>query len=124
MDVFLIGIYVSNDNGITWTQKSEGYPTSVVATSFCFINNFVFVSTDGGIYRRPLSELVGVQSPTNEIPSQYILHQNYPNPFNPNTTITFEVPYQSEISIKLYNFEGRLTRIHRNKIRRHPFITC
>jgi photosystem II stability/assembly factor-like uncharacterized protein len=108
LGVFLQGIYVSNDNGITWTQKNEGYPTGRIATSFCFLNNFIFVGTDGsGVYKRPLSELVGLQTLINEIPNIYTLYQNYPNPFNPSTNIKFKIPNTSHVILIVYDILGK-----------------
>lgn len=37
----------------------------------------------------------------------YFLYQNYPNPFNPVTTIRFEIPYEQEVELKLYDMLGR-----------------
>jgi hypothetical protein len=41
------------------------------------------------------------------LPTAYAVSQNYPNPFNPSTKIDFELPYDSKISIILYDISGR-----------------
>jgi hypothetical protein len=38
---------------------------------------------------------------------QFWLFQNYPNPFNPLTTIRFNIPIQSHVSLALYDLLGR-----------------
>ena len=35
------------------------------------------------------------------------LYQNYPNPFNPESTITFSLPKQSEVFLKVFDINGR-----------------
>ena len=44
----------------------------------------------------------------NLIPDDYILSSAYPNPFNPVTTLEFGIPTDSEVSIEIYNLQGRL----------------
>ncbi|HEX9006551.1 MAG TPA: T9SS type A sorting domain-containing protein, partial [Bacteroidota bacterium] len=38
--------------------------------------------------------------------TDFALHQNYPNPFNPSTTLAFDVPVQSDVSVRIYNMLG------------------
>ena len=40
-------------------------------------------------------------------PTDYLLFQNYPNPFNPSTSIRFEIPERSNISVKVYDILGK-----------------
>ena len=40
-------------------------------------------------------------------PSDYQLKQNYPNPFNPTTTISFDLPVRTFVSLKVYDLIGK-----------------
>jgi len=40
------------------------------------------------------------------IADQFVLYQNYPNPFNPSTTISFYLPKNSEVTLKIFNIIG------------------
>ncbi len=42
-----------------------------------------------------------------QIPLAFHLEQNFPNPFNPNTTIKFNLPQTSIVTINLYNILGQ-----------------
>ena len=44
------------------------------------------------------------------IPTAYALNANYPNPFNPTTNISFALPVDSRVSLKIYNVAGQLVR--------------
>ena len=41
------------------------------------------------------------------IPDDFELSQAYPNPFNPVTTLRFALPIESEVSLAVYNLQGR-----------------
>jgi Secretion system C-terminal sorting domain len=39
--------------------------------------------------------------------AEFVLTENYPNPFNPETKISFGLPEQSTVSLKVYNIQGQ-----------------
>lgn len=43
-------------------------------------------------------------------PRGFVLNQNFPNPFNPSTVIRFSLEKSQQVSIEIYNVEGRLIR--------------
>jgi len=42
------------------------------------------------------------------IPDEYVLYPPYPNPFNPTCNITYGLPEDSRVTIRLYDIQGRL----------------
>jgi len=45
------------------------------------------------------------------VPKEYRLEQAYPNPFNPATTIKYQLPADSKISLKVYDLLGRVVSV-------------
>lgn len=45
-----------------------------------------------------------------KVPEEYSLDQNYPNPFNPTTVISYQLPVNSAVSLKVYDALGREVR--------------
>ena len=41
------------------------------------------------------------------LPQEFILDKAYPNPFNPTTTLKFALPVDAQVSLSIYNLQGR-----------------
>ena len=41
------------------------------------------------------------------VPREYVLYENYPNPFNPTTTISYDLPNDANVVLKVYDMLGR-----------------
>ncbi len=50
-----------------------------------------------------------------EIPSGFELSQNYPNPFNSSTSISYSIPKNTEVSLKIFDLLGREVRTLTNE---------
>ena len=51
-----------------------------------------------------ISRLVEIEP----VPEEFGLNSAYPKPFNPVTTLSFQLPMDSQVSIQVYNIQGRL----------------
>ncbi|MBK9332152.1 MAG: T9SS type A sorting domain-containing protein [Ignavibacteria bacterium] len=40
-------------------------------------------------------------------PDEYSLNQNYPNPFNPSTKISFQIPTDGVVTLKIFDISGK-----------------
>ncbi|MCD6321571.1 MAG: nucleoside hydrolase, partial [Clostridiales bacterium] len=73
-----------------------------------------FGSTKYSVFFDDIQILRNVTSVGMDLPktlsSQIKLRQNYPNPFNPTTTIQFDLPKKSSVTLTIFNIIGRNVR--------------
>ena len=68
-----------------------------LGTTRCDIG--VYGGGDTLLYVKPVTKL--------SIPANFSLNPNYPNPFNANTVINYCLPYNSKVSLEIYNILGQ-----------------
>ena len=98
----------------TWTKVGyiDGKGTTTIPTSYRF--NDLKLSTGKYNYRLKQIDYNGNFAYYNlssvievGVPNKYDLSQNYPNPFNPTTKIDYDLPFDSKVTMKLYDMSGR-----------------
>ncbi len=101
-DIYMI--YQTDDLAGTFVQGTEGSVN---------LDYIMFTGID-------ISDLTGIGDGKGGevgLPRTTSLSQNYPNPFNPSTTVNYQVPARSMVTLKVYDVRGRLVQILVNEVK-------
>ncbi|MDY0081631.1 MAG: T9SS type A sorting domain-containing protein [Ignavibacteriaceae bacterium] len=97
-----------------WTYIGfvNGSGTTSESHSYSFIDNLAFTNNQTLQYRLKQIDFDGSFNYSQVVevnilkPDKFSLEQNYPNPFNPSTTISFNIPTDGLVSLKVFDIMG------------------
>jgi hypothetical protein len=88
-----------------------GKGTTAEKSYYSFVDKSI--GSDKYYYRLKQNDFDGTSSFSGVVevnisqPSNYMLAQNYPNPFNPSTVISYQLPADSKVTLKVYDVLGK-----------------
>ena len=97
IDLLTTAMIANSDTGSTMGKYSGRYAVSSIEDYGSKLGSLLAKLGSGN----------NAKSNDNFIPVKYNLYQNYPNPFNPTTSIKFDIPKTSNITLKIYDILGR-----------------
>jgi hypothetical protein len=95
--------------GADGSDFTAGYIQTGSIPTFKLLKDGMLINLKGDIPAFENNQLYMVVSLSEEIalPETFSLDRAYPNPFNPVTTLRFALPIEAQISLTVYNLQGR-----------------
>jgi photosystem II stability/assembly factor-like uncharacterized protein len=113
------GVFKTTNGGVNWFRWMNGMPKTLWVEALAYVDSsaingkFYVVAGShgrGAWVREANGDETATSVGSGEQPLRYALEQNYPNPFNPSTSITFELPAKEQVSLEVFDINGKVVR--------------
>jgi len=106
-------VYTSNA-GASWIKQRTFVTKSLNDIAIINKDTIFAVGENGVVIRTYNGGITSAGEHITSVPENFSLSQNYPNPFNPNTVISYKLSVAGNISLNVYDANGRLIKILEN----------
>jgi len=106
---FFVSVKIINETyGFCYDNTGELSGRSYLSGDGVNYDNMLSAYGDANIRAKLSTDDLSISHLDYHTPTEFKLYHNYPNPFNPNTTISIELNIADNVSLEVFNIEGRL----------------
>jgi hypothetical protein len=107
-------IEIATNLGITYDYSQTGNMLDITSLKYAWINGIEYgtpIPILENLYQEDSTDSEDDSISIESKPESYILYQNYPNPFNSYTTISYNLPFTTNVQIEIYDILGRSVQL-------------